>query len=117
MREFAFRAWCRSGKFCSGDTFVLVNLTDEEAERLLKYGTIPEIYYDGFSNCTELEDIYDRVYPIAVKQITEEMREWADEDDEEEAETMRNPNWSAEDSYDIGIGFPIELKKLFPKEE
>ena len=111
MKGFTFRAWCRSGKFCTGDSHVWVELTDEEAERIIKFAANAEILYDAdFCEIDELADIYDKVHAIAVKQITEEMRDWGGED-EEETEKMRDPNWSAEDWYSIRVGFPLEIKQ------
>ena len=105
MREFTFRAWCSVG----GDTYVCYELTDEEAERLIKFGTDPHVI--SFSRCGELADIYSKVYTAAVEQITEEMREWGSED-EDENEAMQDPAWSAETWYDIGVGFPLEFKTM-----
>lgn len=114
MKDFIFPAWCKSGKFCSGGTSVEVYLTDEEAERLTKVGTNREIFYSyqGFYNCRDVHDIYDKVYEIAVVQITQELREWMDEDDEEEAEILNDPNWRADDLYEVGVGFPREFEKM-----
>ncbi len=78
MKEFTFCAWCRFGKGDSGETLVDVELTDEEAEQLIKYGTQPDVYYGEFSECKELKDLYQKIYSIAVDQITEELREWGD---------------------------------------
>ena len=114
MKEFIFPAWCKSGKFCSGETLVEVNLTDDEAERLIKFGTDPKILhsYRGFYNCRDLNDIYDKVYKIAVVQITDEQKAWMSEDDEEEAEILNNPNWRADDLYEVGVEFPREFEKM-----
>jgi hypothetical protein len=84
---------------------VCVKLTDEEAERLITFASSPAYTTTYFCDCAELADIYDKVHTIAVKQITEEMRDWGG-DDEEETELMRDPNWSVEDWYSIGVGFP-----------
>lgn len=107
MKEFTFRAWCKSGKFCMGDSHVCVELTDEEAAKLTEFAAT---FYSSFSEIDELSDIYDKVHAIAVKQITEEMRDWGGED-EEETEKMRDPNWSAEDWYSIVVGLPLEFDK------
>ena len=111
MRDFIFPAWCKSGKFCSGETMVEVSLTDEEAERLVKFGTDPEVLYSyrGFYNCRALND---KVYKIAVVQITQEQKEWMSEDDEEEAEILNDPNWRADDLYEVGVEFPRDFEKL-----
>lgn len=114
MKEFIFPAWCKSGKFCSGETMVEVSLTDEESERLVKFGTDPQVLYSfrGFYNCSALNDIYSKVYNIAVIQITQELMEWMDEDDEDEAAILNNPNWRADDLYEVGVGFPRDFEKL-----
>ena len=113
MKDFIFPAWCKSGKFCSGETIVEVSLTDEEAERLVKFGTDPQVLYSfrGFYNCRALNDIYNKVYEIAVIQITQELLEWMSEDDEEEAAILNNHNWRADSLYEIGVGFPREFEK------
>ena len=113
MKEFTFSAWCKSGKFCSGGTAVEVSLTEEEAERLVKFGTDPEIFYSykGFYNCRDIHDIYDKVYEIAVIQITDEQKEWMDEDDEEEAEILNTPNWRADDLYEVVVEFTRDFEK------
>lgn len=114
MKHFIFPAWCKSGKFSSGATLVEVGLTDEEAERLVKFGTDPEVLYSyrGFYNCSAVNDIYDKVYKIAVDQITDEQKAWMSEDDEEEAEILNNPNWRADDFYEVGVEFPREFEKM-----
>jgi hypothetical protein len=114
MKEFTFPAWCKSGKFCSGATTVEVSLTEEEAERLVKFGTNPDIFYSykGFYNCRDVNDIYDKVYEIAVDQITAELKEWMDEDDEEEVEILNDPNWRADDLYEVGVEFPRDFEKM-----
>lgn len=113
MKEFTFCAWCRFGKGDSGETWIDVELTDEEAEILIKYGTQPDVYYNGFSRCEELKDLYKKVYAIAIEQITEELREgenWIDEDD------AKNPNWKADDSYACGVNFPDEFEDMLVEE-
>lgn len=114
MKEFTFPAWCRYGKGDSGESWIDVELTDEEAERLVKFGTQADIYYDGFYNCKELRDIYDKVYAIAVDQMTAELREWGDWVDEED---KNNPDWKADDTYACGVNFPQEFEDMIPDEE
>lgn len=108
MKDFTFIAWCRFGKGDSGETEVEVELNDAESERLLSYGTKADIFYDGFSECKELEDIYKKVYSIAIKQMTEEMRDYGELDEEE----LNNPNWEIDDSYACGVNFPTEFEDL-----
>ena len=114
MKDFIFPAWCKSGKFCSGETVIEVSLTDEEAERLVKFGTDPKIFYSykAFYNCREVQDIYDKVYEIAVCQISQEQKEWMSEDDKDERKILKNPNWRADSLYEIGVEFPKEFEKL-----
>jgi hypothetical protein len=108
MKEFTFGAWCRYGKGDSGESWVDVELTDEEAERLISYGTRADIYYGGFSECEELKDIYERVYPIAVEQMTEELREFGDLDRED----LNDPNWKVDALYPCGVEFPSEFEDI-----
>ena len=113
MKEFTFCAWCRFGKGDSGETWIDVELTDEEAEQLVKFGTHPDIYYNGFCRCEELKDLYNKVYKIAIEQITEELRE-GDFLDEEDAE---NPDWQADDTYYCWVNFPDEIVDMMYEEE
>lgn len=109
MKEFTFTAYCTFGKGDSGETWIDVELTDEEAERLIKYGTNPDVYYGEFSRCEELKDIYQKVYAIAIEQITEELREWGDE--------ARDPDWEADDTYACGVNFPNEFEDMLVEED
>ena len=109
MKEFTFPAWCNYGKGDSGESWVDVELTDEEAEMLVKYGTQPDIYYNEFAQCEELKDLYQKVYAIAVEQITEELRE-----DRIEA---TNPDWKADDLYPCGVNFPSEFEDMIEEGE
>lgn len=114
MQEFTFVAYCTFGKGDSGETWIDAELTDEEAERLIKYGTQADIFYDGFSRCKELDDIYEKVYAIAVEQITEELRcgdLWISD---EEAE---DPEWKADQSYACGVNFPSEFEDMLIEED
>lgn len=111
MKEFTFPAWCNFGKCDSGETWVDVELTDEEAERLIKYGTQAEIYYNGFSECEELKDIYKKVYAIAIKQMTEEIREFGDDDH------TADPDWEVDDTYACGVNFPNEFEDMLVGED
>ena len=111
MKEFTFTAWCRYGKGDSGESWVDVELTDEEAESLIKYGTQAEIYFNEFSECEELKDIYKKVYDIAVKQMTEEIKEFGDLDGADD------PNWKVSDTYQCGVNFPSEFEDMLIEEE
>lgn len=112
MKDFAFIAWCRFGRGDSGETEVEIELTDEEAERLITYGTKADIYYNDFSKCKELKDIYKKVYSIAIDQMTEEMRDFGDLDEDE----LNNPNWKVDDSYACGVNFPREFEDMLIEE-
>lgn len=114
MKEFTFTAYCTFGKGDSGETLVDIELTDKEAERLIKYGTQSDIYYNEFSKCEELKDLYQKIYDIAVNQITEELREGGDWIDEEDA---TNPEWRADDLYHCGVNFPSEFENLLIDED
>ena len=110
MKEFTFPIYCYYGKGDSGESAIDVELTDEEAERLIKYGTQPEIYDNGFDECEELKDIYEKLYALAVEQITEEIM---DSDDECE----HDPNWKADENYPCGVSFPEEFEDMLTEEE
>ena len=90
-----------------------VELTNEEAERLIKYGTNPDIYYNDFCRCKELADIYKKIYAIAVEQMTQEMREFGDL----EEKYARDPNWKVDDLYACGVNFPEEFEGMLVEEE
>lgn len=113
MKIFTFTPYCTFGKGDSGESWIDVELTDEEAERLIKYGTQTEIYYNGFSKCEELKDIYQKVYTLAVEQITDELlsTDWIDE------EHRNNPNWRADDLYYCGVDFPEEFEEMLIEDE
>ena len=113
MKEFTFTAYCTYGKGDSGESWVDVELTDEEAERLIKYGTDPDIYYNDFENCEELKDLYQKIYALAVKQMTEELREFGDL----EEKYASDPNWKVDDLYHCGVNFPSEFEDMLIEEE
>lgn len=112
MKEFTFTAYCTFGKGNSSETEVDVELTDEEAESLIKYGTKAEVYYNGFSRCEELKDIYVKIYAIAVAQMTEELRDFGDMD----SEYISDLNWQVDDLYACGVTFPSEFEDLLFEE-
>ena len=113
MKEFTFTAYCTYGKGDSGESWVDVELTDEEAERLIKYGTDPDIYYNDFENCEELKDLYQKIYALAVKQMTEELKEFGDL----EEKYASDPNWKVDDLYHCGVNFPSEFEDMLIEEE
>lgn len=112
MKEYTFTAYCTFGKGDSGETEIEVELTDEEAERLVKFGTQPDIYYNGFSRCKELEDLYQKIYALAVDQMTEEMRDFGDL----EEKYANDPNWKVDDIYPCGVNFPTEFENMLVEE-
>ena len=114
MKEFTFTAWCRFGKGDSGETLVDVELSNEESERLIQYGTKAEIFYNGFDRCEELKDLYKKIYEIAVTQITDELRDFGDWVDEKDAKA---PNWRADHLYACGVNFPNEFEDVLTEEE
>ena len=113
MKEFTFTAYCNYGKGYSGESWIDVELTDEEAERLIKYGTQAEIYYNDFYNCEELKDLYKKIYDIAIEQMTDELRDFGDLDDE----YANDPDWKVDDTYQCGINFPDEFEDMLVEEE
>jgi hypothetical protein len=108
MKEITFVAYCRFGKGDSGETDVEIELTDEEYERVMTLGTDANVYYKGFSNCEELRDIYDKAYAKAIDQMTEEMRDYG----ELEEEYASDPNWKIDDMYACGVNFPFDFEEL-----
>ena len=113
MKEFTFMVCC---DFCDGyvaETSIDVELTDKEAKRLIKYGTQYETYYDEFSRCEELQDIYKKVYDAAIKQMTKEIREFKNLDDE----CANDPNWKLDDFYPCSVAFPSEFELMLDEEE
>jgi hypothetical protein len=105
MKEFTFPAWVEFGRNDYGETLVSVSLADEEADRLIKFGTRSEIYYNGFSQCDEIRDIYDKVYTAAVDQITDELGEdWLDGDER------------ADEKFSCGVKFPVEFEDMLEAE-
>lgn len=113
MKEFTFPAWCNYGPGDTGESWVDVELTDEEAEMLIMYGTQPDIYYNEFAKCEELKDLYQKVYAIAVNQMTDELREFGDL----EEQYVSDPNWKVDTLYQCGVNFPAELEDMLNEEE
>lgn len=113
MKEFTFIAYCTFGKGDSGESYVDVELTEKEAKKLIKYGTNPDIYYNEFENCEELKDIYNKIYEIAIEQITDELRDtdWLED------EYKNDPNWRADDVYSCGVNFPDEFEDMLVEED
>lgn len=112
MQEFTFTAYCTFGKGNSGESWIDVELTDEEAEKLIKYGTQGDIYYNDFENCEELKDLYNKIYAIAIEQMTDELRDFGDLDDE----YANNPDWKVDDAYQCGVNFPDEFEDMLVDE-
>lgn len=113
MKEFTFPIFCSFGKGDSGESWLDVELTDEEAEQLIKYGTQPDIFYGGFSDCEELSKLYDKIYKLAVEQITCELQDadWLDEEDEVDED------WQADQMYACSVDFPEEFEEMFEDED
>ena len=110
MNEYTFPAWCRLGAIETGETEVDLDLTDEEARMLEKYGRNIDIFYDGFANCEELRDLYNKVYAIAVEQMTEEIRFFGIDD------RAKDPCWVVNDTYICGVEFPNEFEDMLEEE-
>lgn len=113
MKEFTFTAYCTFGKGDSGESWVDVELTDEEADRLIKYGTKADVYYREFSECEELKDLYKKIYAIAIDQMTEEMKDFGDL----EEKYASDPNWKVDDLYPCGVNFPYEFEEMLVEED
>ena len=112
MKEFSFIAYCTFGKGDSGETLIDVALADEDANRLVQYGTQADYYYKGFANCEELKDLYSNIYELAVKQITEELRDtsWLDEME------SSDPDFRADYVYNCKVMFPEEFEEMLKDE-
>lgn len=113
MKEFTFTAYCSFGKGDSGESWIDVELTDEEATLLEHYGKQADVYYNDFVNCEPLRDLYNKIYAIAVEQMTEEMRDFGDL----EEKYANDPNWKVDDLYPCGVNFPLEFEDLLTEEE
>lgn len=113
MKEFTFIAYCELDHGHSGESWIDVELTDEEAEKLIKYGTQYDVYNDGFSECEELQDIYKKVYDAAIEQMTDEIKEFGDLDEE----YASDPNWKLDDLYTCSVDFPSEFEDMLEEEE
>ena len=87
-----FDCWCNFGKGNSGDSFVEVEITEEEYERLRE----AEASGEDFDECEAVADIYERVYAIAEEEATEDLINADILEDGEEAGDM----------YYIGINYP-----------
>lgn len=100
MKIVEFEAWCRFGRGDSGESYVEVELTEEELERLEEQDQA-----EDFDECEDVRDIYKKVYAVAVAQITEELRE----SDKEYGTTYLEGYESADDVYSIGVNWPDGL--------
>lgn len=113
MKEFTFTAFCNYGEGDSGESWVDVELSDEEAERLIKYGIQADIYFKGFFECEELKDLYHKIYALAVDQMTVELKEFGDL----EEKYASDPSWKVDDLYHCGVNFPNEFEDMLVEEE
>lgn len=111
MKTFIFPAVCRFGPGDSGESEVEVELTDSESELLLKYGTDATYYYKDFLKCKELKELYEKIYEIAVDQMTDEL----DGADWLEAE-QQNKSWRADDTYQCEVFFPREFEDMLDED-
>ena len=110
MKKYTFSATTDLGG--DGETYFDVELTEEESSLLEEYGKKSSVYYDGFSECKELKELYNRVYKIAVDILTEELREYEEFEDEEESE-----DWQADDTYSVEVLFPSEFEDMLIEDE
>lgn len=108
MQEYCFIG-CTT--YSDETTEVLVELTDEESERLEEYGKKASVFYDGFENCEELTEIYEKIYKVAVQQMTEEVREYGEDDN------CEDPDWKIDDTYACWVNFPSEWEEELEEDE
>lgn len=110
MKNYTFSATTDLGG--DGETFFDVELTDQESALLEEYGKKSSVYYDGFSECKELKELYSRVYKIAVDILTEELRDYEEFEDDEEYD-----DWQADDTYSVDVLFPKEFEDMLLEDE
>lgn len=110
MRSIEFSAWCSFGKNDNEETIVIFDLTEEEIERLQE--AAEEWYWDDFSDCEEVNDIYEKVLEAAVDQITEEMKE-----NQPGFREMLGEGRKADSIYYIGVAWPEEMEPGESEEE
>ena len=99
MAKVEFLAWCRLSRFDSGMTYVDVELTFEEINRL----AAQDKDACSFAECEAVRDIYEKVYEAAVAQTTEEMREADAQGTGYLSEGQR-----ADDVYPVEVEWPKE---------
>lgn len=105
MKIIEFPCYTNFGDGDSTDWKIEVGLTDDEYSRLesaledidIEY---PEIEF--FQN-KDLEDIFKKVYALAVKQATADSLAY---DDDLRYKYGDNPEWKADDLYDINVEYP-----------
>lgn len=115
MKEFEFVACCNYGPGDSGETYLNIDLSDEEASRLESACADPDIYYgQEFCKYEPLSDIYKKVYARAIAEITSELKYDCDFLPES---IINDPFWRADDLYYIWIDFPGYLEPQDDEEE
>ena len=85
------------GKGDSGESYIEIDLTDEEYERLQE----AHEEYEDFFGCKSVADIYDRVYELANEEATNDLV----------AEGILDKSKKASEVYPIEVYFPY-----FPEE-
>lgn len=110
MKKYTFSATTDLGG--DGETFFDVELTEQESALLEEYGRKSSVFYDGFSYCKELKELYSKVYKIAVDILTEELRDYEEFEDDEESE-----DWQADDTYAVEVLFPKEFEDMLLEDE
>lgn len=87
-----FDCWCNFGKGDSGESYVEVEITEEEYARLKE----AEDSGEEFCDCEAVADIYKKVYALAEADATADLRAAGILEDDEEAG----------DVYYIGVNYP-----------
>jgi hypothetical protein len=54
--------------------------------------------------------LYQKIYSLAVDQMTQEMIDFGEEDH------TNNPNWQIDDDYACGVNFPSEFEDMLTEE-
>lgn len=89
--EYSFECWCNFGGCHSGDSYIEMEVTEEEFERLETARKSGKSFYE----CKEVADLYERAYELADEDATDSLI-MAD---------IIEKGQKASDLYSIGVDF------------
>ena len=115
MKTYDFPAYVSFGKMDNAETVVAVDLTDDEAA-LLESCAASRSYFH-LDECRELGDLYAKVYRAANEQITAELRMSDKEYGTGYCDYAEDDDWTASDTYLVGVNFPVTLQMLGEDDE